>query len=68
MKADVIKFWMVDHGFDPKSTNFIAIDDDRSSSLKEFGDKFIYTYDLFGEIEFNESAQGNRMKILVDSV
>lgn len=46
-RSDVIEFWMRDHCFDPKSTNFVVIDDYDEDKSARFGDRFIKTSYLF---------------------
>lgn len=46
-RSDVIEFWLYDHGFNPKSTNFIVIDDCVMYKRERFGERFIEIRDLF---------------------
>lgn len=47
-RADEIRFWLLDHGFDPMTANYVVIDDSTTDGLREiFGPRFIRTYDLF---------------------
>lgn len=56
-RADVIEYWLRDHGFEVGSTNFVVIDDDTSSDLQRFGERFIQTYDLFREEHLKQAAK-----------
>ena len=57
-KADVVEFWLRDHGFDLESTNFVVVDDDDIySDFRRFGERFILTYDLFREAHLEKAAK-----------
>lgn len=56
-RADVIKFWLRDHGFDLISTNFIVIDDDPFYDLKKFEERLIQTYDFFRKEHLEQATK-----------
>jgi hypothetical protein len=53
-KADVVEFWLWDHGFDPASANFVVMDD---SDLRRFGERFIQTERLFLEKHLQQATR-----------
>ena len=54
-RADVIEFWLLDHGFHPKNSNFIVIDDCSFQGLSRFGMRFIHTKFSFTADKVNEA-------------
>lgn len=56
-RADVIEYWLRDHGFGLDSTKFVVIDDDAYSDLQRFGERFIRTYDLFREEHLEQASK-----------
>lgn len=54
-KADVIEFWLRDHGFALDSTNFVVIDDNDHD--ERFRTRFIQTNDLFKEEHLEKAAK-----------
>lgn len=61
-RADTIEFWLRDHGFDPESTNFVVLDDDRFCGLKRFGERFILIREnLFREEHLEQAASALKL-------
>jgi hypothetical protein len=56
-RADVIEFWLQDHGFGLDTTNFVVIDDDTFAGLQRFEERFIRTRELFLEEDLERAAK-----------
>lgn len=42
-RAEQIKYWLLEHGFDPKTSNFVVIDDCDEGFSECFGNRFVQT-------------------------
>lgn len=56
-KSDVVEYWLLDHGFNLSSTNFVVLDDDTSEGFERFEERFVPIRYLLSKKDCEQAAK-----------